>query len=56
VILDIFQKTKTPLSTDDIIARVWKVRQVKTSTIYMNLQNRKYVDRVGRNMYQAKEV
>lgn len=46
VILDIFQKTKTPLSTDDIIARVGKVRQVKTSTIYMNLQNRKYIDRV----------
>ena len=37
-----------------ITARVLKVRQVKTTTIYMNLQNKKYVERVGRNLYQAK--
>ena len=54
VILDIFQKAKAPLSTDEIISRVLKIRQVKTSTIYMNLQNRQYVERVGRNMYQGK--
>ncbi len=54
VVMDVFTKVKTPLSTDDIIARVLKVRQVKTSTIYMNLQNRKYIERVGRNMYQLK--
>lgn len=54
VILDIFQKAKTPLSTEEITARVLKVRQVKTTTIYMNLQNKKYVERVGRNLYQAK--
>lgn len=55
VIMDVFNKAKTPLSTEDIIAKVLKVRQVKTSTIYMNLQNRKYVERVGRNMYQLKK-
>ncbi|MFZ4461670.1 MAG: sigma factor-like helix-turn-helix DNA-binding protein [Patescibacteria group bacterium] len=55
VILDIFQKAKTALSTEDIVARVLKVRQVKTSTIYMNLQNRQYIERVGRNMYQVKQ-
>ncbi len=54
VILDIFQKAKTPLSTDEIITKVLKVRQVKTSTIYMNLQNRQYIERVGRNLYQLK--
>ena len=54
VILDIFQKAKSALATEDIIARVLKVRQVKTSTIYMNLQNRQYIERVGRNMYQIK--
>jgi Sigma-70, region 4 len=55
VVVDVFTKAKTPLSTDDIVARVLKVRQVKTSTIYMNLQNRKYIERVGRNMYQLKQ-
>jgi hypothetical protein len=55
VIIDVFNKAKSPLSTEDIIAKVLKVRQVKTSTIYMNLQNRKYVERVGRNLYQLKE-
>lgn len=54
VILDVFIKAKTPLSTEEIITKVLKVRQVKTSTIYMNLQNRKYVERVGRNLYQMK--
>ena len=54
VILDIFHKAKTPLSTEELTARVLKVRQVKTTTIYMNLQNKKYIERVGRNLYQAK--
>ena len=56
VIMDIFTKAKTPLSTEDIIARVLKTRQVKTSTIYMNLQNKQQIERVGRNMYQLKKV
>ncbi len=55
VIMDVFGKAKSPLSTEEIINKVLKVRQVKTSTIYMNLQNRKYVERVGRNMYQLKQ-
>lgn len=54
VIIDIFQKAKVPLSTEEIIAKVLKTRQVKTSTIYMNLQNKEYVERVGRNLYQLK--
>lgn len=54
VILDIFKKAATPLSTEEITARVLKIRQVKTTTIYMNLQNKKYIERVGRNLYQAK--
>jgi hypothetical protein len=54
VILDIFSKAKMPLSTEEITSRVLKVRQVKTTTIYMNLQNKKYIERVGRNLYQAK--
>jgi hypothetical protein len=54
VVLDIFNKAKVPLSTEEITARVLKIRQVKTTTIYMNLQNKKYIERVGRNLYQAK--
>jgi len=46
VIVDILAKSKNPLSTDDIIAKVLKTRKVKNSTVYMNLQNRKYVQRV----------
>jgi len=56
VIIDIFHKTKAPLSTEDIIARVLKTRKVKTSTIYMNLQNKQQIERVGRNMYQLKQA
>lgn len=55
VILDIFNKAKTPLSTEEITSRVLKIRKVKTTTIYMNLQNKKYIERVGRNLYQAKK-
>jgi hypothetical protein len=54
VILDIFKKAGTPLSTEEVTARVLKIRQVKTTTIYMNLQNKKHIERVGRNLYQSK--
>ena len=46
VIVDILAKAKGAMSTDDIIAKVLKIRKVKNSTVYMNLQNRKYVQRV----------
>ena len=54
VILEIFKKAGAPLSTEEITDRVLKVRQVKITTIYMNLQNKKHVERVGRNLYTAK--
>lgn len=54
VVLDIFKKAGAPLSTEEITARVLKIRQVKTTTIYMNLQNKKFIERVGRNLYQAR--
>jgi hypothetical protein len=54
VILDTFKKAGVPLSTEEITERVLKIRQVKNTTIYMNLQNKKYIERVGRNLYQAK--
>jgi hypothetical protein len=46
VIVDIFNRVKTPLSTEEITSRVLRVRQVKPSTIYLNLQNRQHFERV----------
>lgn len=55
VISDIMKKNKDPMTTEDIIAKVQKIRKVKSTTIYMNLQNRKYVERVWRNFYKLKD-
>jgi len=54
VIIDIMTKAEEPMSTEDIVAKVLKVRKVKTTTIYMNLQNKKVVQRVWRNYYSLK--
>jgi hypothetical protein len=43
------------MSTEDIIKAVLKVRNVKKTTIYMNLQNKKVIERVGRNYYDVKK-
>lgn len=55
VILDILAKNGGAMTTEDIIKKVLKVRNVKKTTIYMNLQNKKAIERVGRNFYAAKE-
>ncbi len=55
VIIDIMKKAWEPMKTEDIIAKVLKTRIVKESTIYMNLQNKKYVERVWRNFYALKK-
>ncbi len=47
VILEIFKKAGVPLSTEEISNRVLKVRQVKITTIYMNLKKKKYVEQDG---------
>lgn len=54
VIVDIMKKVWEPMTTEDIVAKVLKVRKVKSTTIYMNLQNKKVIERVGRNYYQIK--
>lgn len=55
VIVDIMTKSQDPLTTEDIIAKVLKVRKVKSTTIYMNLQNKKVIQRVWRNYYKLKD-
>ncbi len=55
VIVDVLKKNWEPLSTEDIINKVLKVRKVKHSTIYMNLQNKDVIQRVWRNFYDIKK-
>lgn len=55
VISDILEKAWEPMSTEDIIKNVLKVRNVKKTTIYMNLQNKKVIERVWRNYYTLKK-
>ncbi len=55
VITDILEKNKEPMTTDEIIKEVLKVRRVKRTTIYMNLQNKKVIERVWRNYYKLKD-
>lgn len=55
MIVDIMKKAGEPMATEDIIAKVLKVRKVKNTTIYMNLQNKKTIERVWRNYYKLKD-
>lgn len=55
VIVDIMKKTWEPMTKEDIISKVLKVRKVKPATIYMNLQNKKIIQRVWRNYYKLKD-
>lgn len=55
VIVEVLKKNGGPMTTENIITKVLKVRDVKKTTIYMNLQNKKIIERVGRNYYQLKQ-
>ncbi len=55
VIISIMKKKWEPMSTEEITKEVLKERNVKKTTVYMNLQNKKIIERVGRNYYQLKE-
>lgn len=54
VIVEVFNRIKEPMTSDQITEEVLKTRQVKSNTIYMNLQNKNVFERVGRNLYQLK--
>ena len=55
VISSILEKRNEPMSTEEIVKEVLKIRDVKETTIYMNLQNRQVIERVWRNFYQLKQ-
>jgi len=55
VITNILEKNWEPMSTEEITKEVLKTRNVKQTTIYMNLQNKDKIERVWRNYYQVKK-
>ncbi len=55
VIVNILQKKWEPMNTEEITKEVLKTRNVKQTTIYMNLQNKDKIERVWRNYYQVKK-
>jgi len=55
VIVNILEKKWKPMSTEEITKEVLKTRNVKQTTIYMNLQNKDKIERVWRNYYQIKK-
>jgi len=54
VIVNILEKKWEPMNTEEITKEVLKTRNVKQTTIYMNLQNKDLIERVWRNYYQVK--
>lgn len=54
VIIQVLEKATEPMTTDQIAEKVLKIRSVKKTTVYMNLQNKESIERVWRNYYQLK--
>lgn len=55
VIVEVLTKNGEPMKTEDIIKEVLKTRNVRESTIYMNLQNKSVIERVWRNFYTLRK-
>lgn len=53
VLEEIFARKQKSLSRDEALAEVLKMRQVKKSTVIINLNT--FFDRVGKNMYNVKK-
>lgn len=51
IICNILEKSEVPLSREEIVKQVLKVRKVKETTILLNLQNKKLFKKVDRNSY-----
>jgi len=55
VIANVLEKNDWPMTTEQITDKVLETRNVKKTTIYMNLQNKGVIERVWRNYYQLKK-
>ncbi len=54
VMINILKKHWEPMSSEQIIKEVLKHRKVQPTTVYMNIQNKNFIERVWRNFYQLK--
>jgi len=55
VIVEVLKKHWKPMTSEDITNEVLKYKKVQVTTIYMNIQNKNYIERVWRNFYQLKQ-
>ena len=51
IIQSILEKSDTPLTREEVVKRVLKVRKVKETTILLNLQNKQLFKKVDKNSY-----
>ena len=51
IIRSILEKSEEPLSREEIVKQVLKMRKVKETTILLNLQNRKLFKKIDKNSY-----
>lgn len=51
IIKSILEKSEEPMTREEIVKRVLKVRKVKETTILLNLQNKKLFKKVDKNLY-----
>lgn len=52
IIVSILEKSDKPLTKEEIVKQVLKVRKVKETTILLNLQNKKLFKKVDKNSYE----
>lgn len=52
IIVSILEKSGAPMTKEEIVKQVLKVRKVKETTILLNLQNKKLFKKVDRNSYE----
>ena len=51
IITSILEKNSEPMTREEIVKQVLKVRKVKETTILLNLQNKKLFKKVDKNSY-----
>ena len=51
IITSVLEKAGKPLTKEEIVKQVLKVRKVKETTILLNLQNKKFFKKVDKNSY-----
>ena len=56
IIVSTLKKADKPLTREEIVKQVLRVRKVKETTILLNLQNKKLFKKVGKNSYTLADV